>query len=409
MQDFHLKNEAEPWYEIVKHDLLKGVLEFWKVRTADEINGGYVTSFDRKGSCTGMEKNIWLHARQVWMFSKVFKEVEHDPCWLELARKGRDYLIGHAYAGQGRWNYLLDEKGRVVTGTVSLYTDMFVLMGLAAYAEASGDETDVPMIRETFKGLWTNVRDDQCRDTFPQEYEEGCIHHGRYMICLNAVDCARGFLDEKRADSLMRYCTERIFEYLGYEDDGVIHEVRRLSKERIDSEEGHRINPGHIFESMWFVVETADRLGLPQYKERALDTIEAIYKRSRDPECGGIFHMLDDRGKDGCYRDWNRERNLQWDEKVWWTHAEALCALLTAADERQEKWCWEAFQALYEWCGKHFRDEAYGEWFAVLNRDGTPRITDKGGLQKAAFHVPRALYRCLSILSKYRKEAGEEQ
>lgn len=407
MQVFRLGEDAKEWYEIVKNGLLKDVMEFWKFRTADTENGGYITSFDRKGNCTGKEKNIWLHARQVWMFSVIYQNVERDPVWLELAGVGRNYLVEHAYAGQGRWNYLLDENGRVISGTISLYTDMFVLMGLAAYAEASGDETDVPLVRETFEGLWVNVRDDGCRDTFPQEYEEGVIHHGRYMICLNAVNCARRFLDQERADDLMRYCMVRIFEYMGYEDDGVIHEVRTVNREKLDREEGHRINPGHIFESMWFVVETAGRLGLPEYRERALDTIEFLYEKSCDEKFGGIFHMLDDRGKNGCYRDWNQERNLQWDEKVWWTHAEALCALLTTADERQDESCWEAFQTLYQWCREHFHDEVYGEWFAVLNRDGTPRIMDKGGLQKAAFHVPRALYHCLVILSKYRNEAGE--
>lgn len=30
--------------------------------------------------------------------------------------------------------------------------------------------------------------------------------------------------------------------------------------------------------------------------------------------------------------------------------------------------------------------------------DGKPRIMDKGGLQKSAFHVPRALYNCCLLL-----------
>ena len=45
-----------------------------------------------------------------------------------------------------------------------------------------------------------------------------------------------------------------------------------------------------------------------------------------------------------------------------------------------------------------FWDEEYGEWYAVLHRDGKPRIMDKGGLQKSAFHVPRALYNCCLLL-----------
>ena len=69
---------------------------------------------------------------------------------------------------------------------------------------------------------------------------------------------------------------------LGNGDDGIIHEMRTLQGEYIDSEEGHRINPGHIFESMWFVLEQAERVGRPEYAERALHTISVTYQRSHD-------------------------------------------------------------------------------------------------------------------------------
>ena len=42
--------------------------------------------------------------------------------------------------------------------------------------------------------------------------------------------------------------------------------------------------------------------------------------------------------------------------------------------------------------------EVEGTVYAVLHRDGKPRIMDKGGLQKSAFHVPRALYNCCLLL-----------
>jgi N-acylglucosamine 2-epimerase len=82
---------------------------------------------------------------------------------------------------------------------------------------------------------------------------------------------------------------------------------------------------------------------------------------------------------------------LQWNEKVWWSHAEALCALLMCARREQDEEMFTQFLELYRWCRAHFADKEYGEWYTVLNADGTPRMTDKGGLQKAAFHIPRAL------------------
>ena len=152
----HLAEEAPVWYEIVRNCLLNDILSFWKERTADYEYGGYITSFDREGNCTGKEKNIWLQARQVWMFATIYSRVEKDPVWLELAKRGRDYLVSHACAGNGRWYYLLDENGTVQQGTISLYTDMFVLMALSAYAEASGLMEDKIVIQETFDSLYQN-------------------------------------------------------------------------------------------------------------------------------------------------------------------------------------------------------------------------------------------------------------
>lgn len=402
-----MAQEAPLWYEIVRNTLLHDSLDFWKDRVADRENGGYLTSFDREGNCIEKEKNIWLQARQVWMFSAVYCHIEKNPQWLQLAKLGRDYLIAHAYAGDGRWYYLLDEEGNVLQGTISLFTDMFVLMGLSAYADASESAEDMTLINNTFESLYQNVRNDDCRDTFPQEFKTGIVSHGRYMICLNAVACARKYIDDEKADELIDFCMDRIFGILGYKDDGVIHEIRTLQGGYINCEEGHRINPGHIFESMWFVLEQADRLDKPEYSDRAVYTILTTYSKSIDTVYGGILHMLSDTGRNEQYEDWNKKRNLKWDEKVWWTQAEALCALLVVADRTGDEKVWRAFKELYQWCRKHFYDSEYGEWYAVLNRDGSPRITDKGGIQKAAFHVPRAFYKCSCILKKYVMEAGE--
>ena len=52
----HLAEEAPVWYEIVRNCLLNDILSFWKERTADYEYGGYITSFDREGNCTGKRK-----------------------------------------------------------------------------------------------------------------------------------------------------------------------------------------------------------------------------------------------------------------------------------------------------------------------------------------------------------------
>ena len=81
--------------------------------------------------------------------------------------------------------------------------------------------------------------------------------------------------------------------------------------------------------------------------------------------------------------------------------------MLTSADRTGDSAAWEEFKTLFLWCREHFFDPDYGEWYAVLNRDGSPRMKLKGGIQKAAFHIPRALYQCSCILKKYVAETGD--
>ena len=61
----------------------------------------------------------------------------------------------------------------------------------------------------------------------------------------------------------------------------------------------------------------------------------------------------------------------------------------------------DEFERLWRYCLEHFWDKDYNEWYSVLHADGSVRIDNKGGLQKAAFHIPRSLYSiCLFLKEK---------
>lgn len=386
--------------EDLRAHLERDVLGFWARRMCDREKGGYLTHFDRQGRVLSREKNTWLHARQTWMFARVCQDLLPNEQYLALARQGRDWLVARAYAGAGRWHYLLDADGKVLQGPIALYTDLFCLMGLCAYAQASGTHADLLLIEATFDAAARHLADDAFPQLFPQEYQPGRACHGKYMIGLNAAACAAPVLGWNRCAPVIRLCVDRIFDVLADPEALTVHELRAYDGSGVDTEEGHRINPGHIFECMWFVLGLPAGLVPPARRALALRILRATADRALDREYGGVLHMLDDQGREGRYVDWDPRRALQWDEKVWWTQSEALCALLLHACETGERRSMDDFEALYAWCKRHFWDPEYGEWYAVLHRDGTPRICDKGGLQKSAFHIPRALYNCCLLLEE---------
>ena len=85
-------------------------------------------------------------------------------------------------------------------------------------------------------------------------------------------------------------------------------------------------------------------------------------------------------------------QQLEWDQKLWWVHQEAILAVLKGYMHTQDKRCWEWFEKLHNYSWEHFSDNKYGEWYGYLNRRGEVLLPLKGGKWKGCFHTPRFLY-----------------
>ena len=171
----------------------------------------------------------------------------------------------------------------------------------------------------------------------------------------------------------------------------------------LEEDSGCILNPGHNFESLWFILKEVQRLKLDAYYREAVNMLYTVWELAKDRQYGGVVYMLDTRSRAPSLQDWNKERNLQWNEKVWWTHAEALCALAAYMCVQSDQKLADEFERLWRYCLEHFWDKDYNEWYSVLYADGSVRIDNKGGLQKAAFHIPRSLYSiCLFLKEKGR-------
>jgi N-acylglucosamine 2-epimerase len=103
-----------------------------------------------------------------------------------------------------------------------------------------------------------------------------------------------------------------------------------------------------------------------------------------DKEFGGIFYMMDIKG--------HPPQQLEWDQKLWWVHQEAILAVLKGFMYTGNERCREWFVRLHDYTWDHFPDRQYGEWFGYLNRRGEILLQLKGGKWKGCFHGPRFLY-----------------
>ena len=373
-----------------KH-LLEDVMPFWEKRTADTECGGYLTCFDRIGNVTDEEKYIWFQGRQLWMFAALYNRVEQRSDWLELARIGRDFIVAHAYAGDGRWNYQVDRQGGFRRGTISIATDYFVLSGLSEYAVATGSDEDFAMIRETYRAIEQAVHDPGFKDIFHSTWSPRFKRHGIHMMGVHVAGLAGQVLGDERTRPFIDHCLMQVLSVFAHDDRQMLLESVAPDGSFVDDDEGRVLNPGHALESMWFCMEEGRKRRDHAIIDRAVQIANWTYLLGHDTECGGIFSFLDANGKQPTQTDWHKQTQVSWDDKVWWVHSEALYALALAAVGTDSRVFWDRFVALHEWCQDHFYDAEYGEWYPELYRDGRPKKTDKGTLWKAAYHLPRAL------------------
>ena len=120
-----------------ERELFQSVLPFWQQYSIDEANGGYHNCLDRQGRFYDPTKYMWLHGRQIWLFSKLYNDYAPEREWLRIAGHGLEFMRRHALAGNGRVYFSLNAQGQPVYLQRKLFSECFYAMALAEYGRAA--------------------------------------------------------------------------------------------------------------------------------------------------------------------------------------------------------------------------------------------------------------------------------
>lgn len=378
--------------ELLYRKQLLEIMQEWADHVLDAQYGGYATNFDENWKLTGRQKNIWAQARQSYMFAAIQTKIDNDSKWGSLSKAGVDFIVQHAYAGNGRWNYELSEAGTdILEGTTTIFTDLFVLMALSEFSLATRTEQYAGLINETFSAAEANVFDPNFKDIAPHVWEPGVERYSVYMIALNAAMVAGQVLGQQRVRPFIEKCMDKILCFFDQNDSGFLLESLRADKTIVDTAAGRQVTPGHIYEGMWFCMQAAWALKDNAAMERASRIIEKTCTRAIDKKHGGIIHRFDCLGyapQDELSTDTGV---LRPDDKVDWVQCESLYAFALQAAYKDDAASWNNFLELHDYCQKNFRPPQGGDWYPLLSADGAVLRKNKGGKHRVAFHVPRAL------------------
>jgi N-acylglucosamine 2-epimerase len=380
--------------------LLDDVIPFWERHSIDRESGGYFTCLNRDGSVYDTDKFIWLQARQVWTFSMLYNRFERRDAWLEVARHGADFLLRHSLGEGGNWYFSLDRGGRPLVQPYSIFSDCFAATAFSEFGRASVDPEARRVAERTYSNILARRGDPKGRYSKAVPGTRPMVSLALPMILANVTMELEWMLESKELERMLDTCVEEVFSPFLDGDRQVLHEHAAPDGRKLDTFEGRLLNPGHGIEAMAFIMDIAERRGDRALAERAVDVVLGTLELGWDKEMGGIFYFLDSRGRP--------PQQLEWDQKLWWVHVEAMVALLRGFRLTGRKACWSWHEKVSSYAWGHFPDSEFGEWYGYLNRRGEVLLPLKGGKWKGCFHLPRGLYLCMRELEKL-AEAGEAE
>ncbi len=338
-------------------------------------------------------------ARLLWTFSAAYRAYQ-DPADWQAARHAYAYLTGplwdETYAGV-YWTVL--PQGGPANDRKHVYAQAFAIYALSEYALAGGEPQALQTAQTLFEQIETHSSDPT---------------HGGNIECLSRT---WGPLEDMRLSDkelpsrksmntllhLMEAYTNLLRAWpapeLRHKQAGL---VRIFLDHILDPHTGHFrlffddawnsllpvISYGHDIEGAWLVEEAAQQQGdaplLARAQAAALQMAAAVYREGRDTD-GSLFYE-------------GGPRTAHSMQKHWWPQAEGMVGFYNAYQlsglpefEQAARQCWDEIQA-------HFVDRVHGDWFKVLQRDGTPLPNQpKVGPWECPYHHARA---CLEMLHR---------
>lgn len=375
-----------------KQELLQNVLPFWTKNSNDNEYGGFFTCLDREGGVFDTDKFMWLQGRQIWTMATMYNEVEPKAEWKEMAIQGAEFILKNGRDENGDWYFALDRYGKPLVQPYNIFSDCFATMGLAALYKIEKNDQYADVAVSTFNRILE--RRDNPKGIYNKQYPNSRSLKGFSlpMILSNLALELEHIIDKRTVDQLIDEVMHEVMDVFYQNDTGLIMESVNLDGSFSDTFEGRLVNPGHIIEAMWFMMDLAIRREDADLMNRCIDIAIRALNYGWDQQYGGILYFKDILDKPLL--------QLEWDQKLWWVHLEALVCMAKGYAFTGRQDCKEWFEKLDAYSFSRFSDPEYGEWYGYLNRQGEPLLTLKGGKWKGCFHVPRALYKIYSTLEQ---------
>jgi N-acylglucosamine 2-epimerase len=386
------KKQIENYVKQYKTELLDNILPFWLRHSKDNEFGGFFTCLRRDGSVYDTDKFMWLQGREVWCFSYMYNNVQKNEEWLAMAKHGADFMQKNGRDADGNWYFSLNRQGQPLIQPYNIFSDCFATMAFASLDKATPNDAYKKIALDTFENIIK--RQHNWKGKYSKAYPgtRNLKNFSLPMILCNLSLELEHIIGKERVDAFIPTLVNEVMDVFYDKELGLVLENVHEDGSFADCFEGRLLNPGHTIEAMWFIMDLAKRINDTALIEKACAIMLHTIEYGWDKQHGGILYFLDAKG--------NPPQQLEWDQKLWWVHVEALVALAKGYAYTKNEKCMEWFNTIHNYTWEKFKDKEHGEWFGYLNRRGEVLLDLKGGKWKGCFHIPRSLYQVYTTFEK---------
>lgn len=410
-----LKNEAQ-------QHLTVELLPFWFDRCKDDVNGGFITHFDKVGKDTGVdEKSMLGQARCIYSFASAHRAGYGDGKCLEYAKHGVDFVIDKMWdAAHEGFFWLTDRKGNVLIDEKIIYGHSFIIYGFSEYTLASGDPRGLYYAEKCFDLLQKYGADTMYGGYYEMFQRDWTLKgsgaaggdrktldvHMHLMEAFTTLyECSGKEVHKRKLLEIIDVLTKRIIhpEYLTgipqfTADWKVAPQIKfdiiwgwdRFSEDGVKSSPEDNTSYGHNVEFAWLLMHAIEIADIPIEKHK--DIIQTQFDHALadgiDWEFGGV------------YVEGSHAGGVTDHEKEFWQQAEMLIALLQACIVYEPSKYLPVYENVHRFVFDKMIAHNVGEWLPLLTRQGEPIWRHMSHNWKINYHTIRALVQSIERMNK---------
>ena len=377
---------------IYTEDLKEKVIPFWIKNSPDFEFGGYFTCLDKDGSVYDDKKYMWLQAREVWMFARLYNEFEQKQEYLDLAKLGVDFIRKYGKDEKGRIYFSLTRQGKPYFYQRKPYSAVFYVLALIEYSKATGQREYFEEASELFWNIikWIDEPALLGRDVLAGSVAMSNLAN---VMVLASMAIELALVDKKdEYIEIMKKALDSAKLHYNKKHKILIENIPLVDMDVSLWPEARLFNPGHSIEAAWFILHLLDFVEDAEAEDIAYKALKGSLEYGWDNKYGGLYYFMDIENRPTL--------QLESSMKLWWAHTEAIYALILAYSKTGEKIWLDWLEKVHQYTYSHFVDNEVGGWFGYCDQQGNLTHTCKGGNYKGFFHVPRALFSSCKKLEK---------